>query len=125
MSERNLEFFKLANYIAGTALIILGFLGFVPAVSPDGMVFGIFMVDGFHNCVHVTVGFILLIAGIKPNKVMIVVTFLIGVIFFFLACFGFFAESAKAMFNIPDSLLHLAIAIFATFQGWVISKISE
>jgi len=125
MNEKNLDFFKLANYIAGPALIILGFLGFVPAVTPNGMVFGVFMVDGFHNCVHITTGFILLIAGLKPNRLMIIVTFLIGFAFLALAIFGFFVPASGGMFNFSDNLLHLAISLFSLFQGWIITKVSE
>ncbi len=125
MNEKSMEFFKLANFIAGPALIILGILGFVPAVMPNGMVFGLFMVDGFHNCVHITTGFLLLIAGLKPNKITIFITFLIGFAFLALSIFGFFFPASAGSFNTPDNLLHLAISLFALFQGWIITKVSE
>ncbi len=125
MTDKSLEFFKLANYIGGTALILLGIFGFIPAITPNNHVFGIFMVDGEHNIIHIIIGSIMWIAGLWTNRFTIYLILLIGFAFLGLSMFGFFSQKSIGSFNTADNLLHLGISLFSLFQGWLVSKVSE
>lgn len=125
METKRLEYFKIANYIAGTALILLGIFGFIPGITVDNMVFGIFMVDAVHNLVHMIVGLIMISAAIWTNRFTIYLIVLIGIAFLGLTAFGFFTPKGLGSFNLYDDFLHLVIAAFALFQGWLVGKVSE
>lgn len=125
MTDKPVEFFKLANYIGGTALILLGIFGFIPAITPDNHVFGIFMVDAVHNLIHIGIGTIMWIAGLWTNRFTVYLIVLIGFAFLGLSMFGFFSPKSVGSFNTADNLLHLAISAFSLFQGWLVSKVSE
>ena len=43
---------KTAAVLFGVVFLLVGILGFVPAVTKDQMLLGIFHVNAAHNCVH-------------------------------------------------------------------------
>ena len=47
---------KTFAWIFGVVFILIGVLGFVPALNPGGLLLGIFEVNSFHNLVHILSG---------------------------------------------------------------------
>lgn len=47
---------KTAAYVFGAVFTLVGLMGFVPALTPDGEVLGLFKVDTLHNIVHLSSG---------------------------------------------------------------------
>ena len=47
---------KPAAIIFGIFFLVAGIGGFVPALAPNGMLFGVFMVGPIHNCIHLASG---------------------------------------------------------------------
>src|SRR5205809_4870096 len=63
---------KSMAVLFGIVFLVVGILGFVPAVTKDEMLLGIFHVNAAHNCVHLLSGVVALIcgmAGIGPPRV--------------------------------------------------------
>src|SRR2546421_12018242 len=54
---------KSMAVLFGIVFLIVGILGFVPAVTKDQMLLGIFHVNTAHNCVHLLSGVAALFCG--------------------------------------------------------------
>ena len=125
--SKSLEYFKLSTSIAGIGLILVGILGFIPAITPNGKLIGLFMVNDLHNSAHILTGLIMLLAAYKPNRFTIFLIILIGIVFLLLVILGI-ALKGHLIFihvNTADNILHIAISAFAFFQGWIISRVAE
>jgi hypothetical protein len=47
-----------AALLVAAGFIVLGVLGFIPAVAPAGKLFGVFVISGLHNVLHLLTGFV-------------------------------------------------------------------
>jgi len=54
---------KTLALLFGVVFLLIGILGFVPAVAPNEMLLNIFHVNAAHNAVHLLTGVIALVAG--------------------------------------------------------------
>jgi hypothetical protein len=104
--------------VMGIVLLLVGILGYIPNIAPGGMLFGIFMVNGFHNVVHLVSGLVLLAVGFSDNFELtrrVVLAF--AVIYALVAIVGFFSPEGSMVMgmrlNMADNILHLAITVSA------------
>lgn len=109
------------GWVYGVVFIVIGILGFVPgAVTPDGMLLGIFSVDTMHNIVHLLSG-VLAIAAVWGAGTYARMYFKVfGVIYALVAIVGFFDNTlfGLMMVNMADNLLHVVIAVIALWLGF-------
>ena len=106
--------------VIGIAFVAVGALGFVPAVTPDGLLFKLFEVDKIHNSVHLVTGFIALIAASREAYAKIYFQ-VFGVVYAAVAVAGF-ARTGDLWWmhvNHADNFLHLGIAVVALYFGFV------
>jgi Domain of unknown function (DUF4383) len=54
---------KTLALLFGVVFLLIGILGFVPAVTPNEMLLNIFHVNAAHNAVHLLTGIVALLAG--------------------------------------------------------------
>jgi Domain of unknown function (DUF4383) len=54
---------KTLALLFGVVFLLIGILGFVPAVAPNEMLLNIFHVNAAHNAVHLLTGIVALLAG--------------------------------------------------------------
>jgi uncharacterized membrane protein YuzA (DUF378 family) len=54
---------KTMAVLFGVILLVVGILGFVPGITKDEMLLGIFHVNTVHNCVHLLSGAVALFCG--------------------------------------------------------------
>ncbi|HTI75094.1 MAG TPA: DUF4383 domain-containing protein [Mycobacterium sp.] len=47
-----------AALLVAAAFILLGVLGFIPGLTSDGKLFGVFAISGLHNVLHLVSGFV-------------------------------------------------------------------
>ena len=98
---------------AGLTLLLMGILGGIPAFAPNGMLFGVFMVDTFHNLFHLMSGLVLIAVGFGAHWALarrVVLTF--AAIYGFLTVLGFLAPEGGVLgmpMNMADNVLHLTI----------------
>lgn len=106
----------------GILLLAAGAAGFVPALTPDGQLLGIFTVDTMHNVVHIATGILAIalgVAGVAQARMFFRV---VGVVYAVIAVMGFVAGKdghvmGMAM-NMADHVLHTAIAVLGLALGF-------
>jgi hypothetical protein len=112
----------------GIVFIIVGILGFVSAVTPNGRLLGYFEVNAAHNLVHLATGVIAVIVGFVSEKVARLFFQIFGVIYALVALLGFFTGNQPLLgivaINAADNWLHVLIAIVALYLGFGM-KIAE
>jgi hypothetical protein len=112
--------------IFGAIFILLGLLGFVPALVPNGNLLGLFPVNAVHNAVHIGLGAWGLIAGM--SLIASVIYFRgIAIIYGLLAILGLL-PATNTLFGLApihgaDVVLHAVLALMAAYLGfWYASK---
>jgi hypothetical protein len=101
---------KFAKVI-GLVLFVIGILGFISPLTPNGKLLGVFLVDPVHNMVHLIAGVILFAVGYSSNCILLRRTVLAFAAFYgLLGVFGFVKPVIFGMhLNLADNLLHLGI----------------
>ena len=105
----------------GIVLLLVGILGFIPGLTPEGRLLGIFAVDGVHNVIHLLTGIVALFcAGSASAAKGYFKTF--GVIYLLVTILGFVQGSGELLglisINGADNVLHLLITIVALSLGF-------
>ncbi|MEW6155847.1 MAG: DUF4383 domain-containing protein [Verrucomicrobiota bacterium] len=108
--------------VFGLGFILIGILGFVPGITEDEHLFGIFHVDAVHNFVHLLTGVVALIAGSVSFQSARVFFQVFGIIYGLVAILGFINQANPVLGflsnNIPDAWLHTVIALLALYFGF-------
>ena len=116
-----------ASLAFGVVFIAIGLLGFVPAVTPDMHLLGIFHVDAVHNVIHLASGVVALLAASSARYAKLYFQ-VFGVVYGIVAVGGFlpflsFGDDMKLLglthMNLADNLLHVAIAVASLYLGFV------
>ena len=105
-------------WVFGVVLTLVGILGFVPGITTDMMLLGIFHVDTMHSIVHIVSGLAALAAawGMYSSRLYFQV---FGVIYGLVAVLGFVTGGAILFeTNMADNVLHLAIAAVSLYAGF-------
>jgi hypothetical protein len=115
---------RTAAKVFGVVFLLIGVLGFVPALNPDGNLLGIFHVNALHNIVHIASGIVALIAGFYPEERAAKMYFQVfGVVYALVAVLGFVYGSNDILglvaSNMADTLLHVVIAAAALYLGFM------
>lgn len=113
---------KRVAVVFGVIFVVVGVLGWVPAASPDGKLFGWFSVNRAHNLVHLATGVIAIIAGMASDKASRGFFQVFGVIYALVAALGFFFGDEPLVGivanNGADTALHVVIAVIALYLGF-------
>ena len=111
------------NYakVIGLIFLAIGILGYIPGVAPNGMLFGIFMINSVHNIVHLVSGLLFLAVGFSNNwDLARRVTLAFAAVYGLVTLMGFISPSHVVMgmpLNMADNVLHLAITVSALLFG--------
>ena len=103
--------------VLGIVYVAIGILGFVPGITSDGLLLGIFAVNTLHNIAHLVLGAALIWGSVSPmittvNKAM-------AVVFGVLVIASFVAPIIEQLpLNPPDTILHLASAALTAYLGF-------
>ena len=107
---------KTYDRIVGLFFLIIGILGFVPALVTHNLLFNVFMVDSVHNVVHIVTGLVLLMAGYASIPVARNTTLAVAAIYGLVTILGFMGGQTVLglfMVNMADNILHLVVALTA------------
>jgi hypothetical protein len=112
--------------VVGAVFILVGLLGFIPALVPGGALLGIFAVNVLHSIVHLLIGVLGVAAAYTGfsrlyNRVIGVVYFLLAIIGFVPALIINGALLGLVSINLADNLLHLVVGAAALYVGFVIA----
>jgi len=112
---------KSVALYAGIVILVVGLVGFVPALVPGGKVLGLFLVDPFHNIVHILTGALAIVAAKSSDKAARMYFQIFGVVYALVTVLGF--TTGTGLFgliptNLADNLLHLIIAAVYLYYGF-------
>lgn len=108
-------------WVFGAVFIVVGVLGFVPGVTADGHLLGIFAVDALHNVIHLLSGIAAIVAAWMSASYAKLFFRAFGVVYLAVTVLGFvMGESILGLFvvNMADNLLHLVIAAATLYIGF-------
>ncbi|MEX2012500.1 MAG: DUF4383 domain-containing protein [Patescibacteria group bacterium] len=112
----------LATWL-GVIFLLMGVLGFIPGITNDGMLFGVFMVDTIHSIVFLLTGILALWMGMAGDASAKSFFKIFGVIYAIIAIFGFFqgdSDKVLGLFNnnMADTWLHIVAALVFLWAGF-------
>ena len=120
-----MTFIQKAAYAVGAITLAVGVLGFVPAITSNNMLLGVFEVDLMHNIVHLLTGLCALGAAWSGAYVRLFFkTF--GVVYAIVAILGLALGSnvLGMMMNMPDHVLHVVLAAVFLSLGFATKEMS-
>jgi uncharacterized protein DUF4383 len=113
---------KTLALLFGVVFLLIGILGFVPAVAPNEMLLNIFHVNPAHNAVHLLTGVIALVAGMAGVGASKTFFKIFGVVYGLVAVLGFVVGDGMLLGlisnNAADTWLHVGIAVVSLIIGF-------
>ena len=116
---------KSAAVLFGIVFILIGILGFVPGVTDNHMLLGIFHVNAAHNVVHLLSGAAALFAGMTSTGASRMYFRIFGVVYGLVAILGLMNMGQHTMLlglisnNDADTFLHIGIAAVSLLLGFI------
>lgn len=105
---------KLYATALGAVLTVVGILGFVPGLAPNGNLLGIFAIDPLHNIIHILSGVVgLAVAFTARGAYARFYALIFGAVYGLVTIVGFIQGTTVLGLinvNLADNVLHLAIA---------------
>lgn len=107
--------------ILGVVFLLIGVLGFVPGLTPDGHLLGIFAVDGIHNVVHLLSGILALAIAGRGEASAKSFAKVFGIVYGLVALLGIIAPGTTNMImhvNSADNMLHVFLSVVFLVVGY-------
>src|SRR5256885_1766785 len=120
---------KSMAVLFGIVFLVVGILGFVPAVTKDQMLLGIFHVNTAHNCVHLLSGVAALFCGMAGVGASRMYFRIFGLVYAAVAIMGFMHMGQDTMLlgmvsnNDATTYLHVVIAAVSLILGFMPAKV--
>ncbi|MEO7018775.1 MAG: DUF4383 domain-containing protein [Ktedonobacteraceae bacterium] len=120
-----IHFNKTVALVFGIVFLLIGVLGFVPALTPGGALLGVFMVNGVHSVVHLLFGVLGIAAAFTGTSVLY--NRVGGSIYLVIGVLGFVPVLAPngmllnlVMINLADNILHIVIGVILASVGFAL-----
>jgi Domain of unknown function (DUF4383) len=117
---------KALGILFGIVFLAIGILGFVPGVTNNEMLLGIFMVNSTHSVVHIISGVIFLTASMSGAGAARVWFQIFGIIYAIVAILGFMTPNGLLLGlianNPADTWLHVVLAVVMLIIGFATPK---
>ena len=116
---------KTMAVLFGVILLVVGILGFVPAVTKDQMLLGIFHVNTIHNVVHLLSGAVALFCGMTSIGASRNYFRIFGIVYGAVAVLGLMHMGEHTNLlglisnNDADTYLHIGIAAVSLILGFM------
>ena|SRR5437764_6747802 len=115
---------KTMAVLFGVVFLAVGILGFVPGVTKDEMLLGIFHVNTAHNAVHLLSGAVALFCGMSSVAASRMYFKIFGLVYAAVAIMGFLNPGDTMLLglitnNTADTWLHVAIAAVSLLLGFM------
>ncbi|MCA9351564.1 DUF4383 domain-containing protein [Patescibacteria group bacterium] len=106
--------------VLGIIFLVIGVLGFIPALAPQGMLLGIFEVDTVHNVVHLLSGILALVFAARGTHMAQAFSKVFGIVYGLVAIIGLMSPTVLGLFavNGADNILHILLAIIFLVLGF-------
>ncbi|GCE50329.1 uncharacterized protein DUF4383 [Thermosporothrix hazakensis] len=111
--------------VLGAVFLLIGVLGFIPFLTPQNHLLGIFSINLSHNIVHLLFGVLGLAAAFTGfsqlyNQGVGIIYLLIGILGFIPALAPDGMLIGLVHINLADNLLHIVIAAASLYVGFVL-----
>jgi Domain of unknown function (DUF4383) len=117
---------KTAAMLFGIVFLAIGILGFVPGITKDDMLLGIFMVNPAHSVVHIASGVVALFCAMSGAGASRVYFQIFGIVYAIVAVLGFMNPNGLLLGmisnNPADTYLHVGIAVVSLLLGFGTAK---
>jgi Domain of unknown function (DUF4383) len=117
---------KTLGLLFGIVFLAIGILGFVPGVTNNEMLLGIFMVSPAHSVVQIVSGIIFLIASMSGAGAARLWFQIFGIIYAIVAILGFMNPNGMLLGmisnNPADTWLHVVLAVVMLIIGFATPK---
>lgn len=112
-------------WIFGIVVLVVGVLGFVPGITMDGRLMGIFQVDTMHNIVHILTGILAIAAAMGTGSYARLYFKVFGIVYGLVAVLGLVMDGnvLGMTMNMADHLLHVVITAFALYVGFAMKDL--
>lgn len=118
---------RIIAILFGIGFIFVGFSGFLPQFTTDGLLYGYFKVNFVHNFVFLVCGILAIMSATRYQYAKLFFQ-VIGIIFAVLAIAGFVLRGDLNFIlmqtNFADNILHTCIAFMALYLGFAPKKFS-
>ncbi len=110
--------------VFGIVLVLVGVLGFIPALTPGGNLLGLFEVDLLHNIVHLVTGAsALYLTMTMGEKGAVLFGKVFGIVYALVTVLGLLTGNALGLpgliaVNMADNLLHVALTAVFLYVGF-------
>ena len=103
------KYLKLLSWV----FIIVGVLGFVPGITANGHLLGIFEVDTVHNVIHLLSGILGLVFAGKSARAAATYATVFGIVYGLVTILGFLMDGNAILIhtNMADNVLHLVLTV--------------
>ena len=113
---------KKAAMAVGAVFVVIGIAGFIPGLTNESQLLGIFRVDGTHNMVHILSGLVFLAAS-QNGKWARMAFQVFGVVYALVTIIGFMVgvdNTVLGLFHVDlaDNILHLFLAATFLYLGF-------
>jgi hypothetical protein len=113
---------RAAAKVFGVVFLAIGVLGFVPALTPDDHLLGIFHVNAIHNVIHLASGAVALTAGMSSVAASRLYFQVFGIVYGLVTVLGFIYGDKDILglvaSNAGDTVLHIIITTSALVLGF-------
>jgi hypothetical protein len=117
---------KTLALLFGAVFVLVGILGFIPAVAPNEHLLGVFHVNAAHNAVHLLSGIVALICGLAGERAAILFFRIFGIVYGLVAILGLVGGDQPILGiisnNMADVWLHIAIAAVSLLIGFGVRR---
>ena len=109
---------QLFALVFGIVYILVGVLGFIPPLTPNSAMLGIFGINPLHNVAHLIVGALWVFGSTSPANAK-TINLVIGVVYLLLGVLGLLGLVVPALLNNnpADTGLHLVSGAVALYFG--------
>lgn len=110
---------KLLEYF-GYAFILIGILGFIPALTPDGFLLGLFMVNWVHNLVHIISGVAAVYFAKQSDQQAATFAYVFAAVYALVVLLGFTTGTFLGLMglNTADNWLHVVFTAIFAYIGY-------
>lgn len=112
---------KNLSWLFGIVFLAVGFLGFVPGITANGHLLGIFEVDTLHNIIHLVTGLVFVWAAMSAEKMGRMIFKVAGVVYAIVAVVGLVqGDTVLGLIstNMADHILHVVLAVIILYIGF-------
>jgi Domain of unknown function (DUF4383) len=117
---------KTLGILFGIVFLAVGILGFVPGITKDDMLLGIFMVNKVHSIVHIASGAVFLFASMAGAGAASLWFKIFGLVYAVVAVLGFMNPNGMLLGmisnNPADTWLHVVLAAAMLLIGFAAPK---